>query len=97
MPMHRWPPHLMAIPVTAKSSPFDGQLPAGWTADLQPNSGWPEDISNVWAADGCYIGSFKHDTLKPVLITDDDHLRYIWWRYNQAGGENEHGQLLSTA
>ena len=69
--------------MTTERSPFDGRLPPGWTAVLEHNGGWPENISTVWTADGRYIGSFKHDTLKPVLFTDDDHLRYLWWRFNQ--------------
>lgn len=43
-----------------------------------------EMIYGVYDERNRNIGHFKHDTIRPILFTIDDHLRYIWYRYNSA-------------
>lgn len=61
-------------------SPFNDKLPPGWTAKVMSDIGEP--ISGVYDNSGVNIGFFKHDKLRPILFTDDDHLRYIWQVYH---------------
>ena len=79
------------------TTPFDDELPPGWSARLEESLIGPEAIVSVWDEQNRNIGFFKLDRLKPILFTADDHLIYICARYEAAKGRADRREALSQS
>ena len=71
---------------------FEGRrLPPGWKVkELFPNDpNYPDHPYQVLDSKGVTVSLGCKDILRPTLFSDNDHLRYIWYRWRQSYGWEE--------